>query len=399
MTKQVPFILACALCVTACDSPSTSNNAGPPQDGPTGKADDPSGPNAEGSAFAPCFDHDNDGRAPADAATAYRIDPQAGEFPGLVRMEPRDLADADPSLVYRHMVEDVRFTTYKCWDQKGDLTGFDIEMITEAAFEAGFDYIEFVPRPWSSYQIEEREYLSLLIDLVVGMSDGLSAGMSITEERLAVVDMVGPIYKAGKKLMARNDNERLSDERRERMLEVPAAGYDALAGLSVITQAATIRSDFFRELEAARPELVEYLEVDADGQITTEPSEDTFQVLEVEDFAVINAFIDAQMAEPVHGRVFDLVMIDTGSSKSLIEEGKLGVDTEIVTGNLSADPELGGVFGTGDGISFAKDNTELSERFRPIIAAMIRDGRVDALVEQWFADDNAADPSWAQSFE
>ncbi len=74
-------------------------------------------------------------------------------------------------------------------------------MITEAAFEAGFDYIEFIPRPWSSYQIEEREYLSLLIDLVVGMSDGLSAGMSITEERLAVVDMVGPIYKAGKKLM------------------------------------------------------------------------------------------------------------------------------------------------------------------------------------------------------
>ncbi len=69
------------------------------------------------------------------------------------------------------------------------------------------------------------------------------------------------------------------------MLEVPAAGYDALAGLSVITQAATIRSDFFRELEAARPELVEYLEVDADGQITTEPSEDTLQVLEVEDFA------------------------------------------------------------------------------------------------------------------
>ncbi|MBV1859117.1 MAG: transporter substrate-binding domain-containing protein, partial [Nannocystaceae bacterium] len=298
-----------------------------------------------------------------------------------------------------HMVEDVRFTTYKCWDEYGDLSGFDIEMITQAAHEAGFDFIEFVPRPWSSYPIEDREYLSLLIDLVVGVSDGLSAGMSITEERLAVVDMVGPIYKAGKKLMARTDNARISEERLGRLLEVPTSGYDALAGLSVVTQAPSIRSDFFRELEATHPDLVEYLEVDADGQITTLQSEDTLQVLEVDEFSIINDFIDGQMSDPIHGRVFDFVMIDTGSTKSLIDEGKLGIDTDIVTGNLSADPEIGRVFGTGDGISFAKTNTAMTGRFRPIIARMVLDGRVDALVEQWFADDNAADPSWATALE
>ncbi len=394
------FLIPLALLsIAACDH---SSGGTADDDNPAGgKADDADGgpKGSLESGFADCFDHGNGGAEPDGAYRSYRVEGRGTEAPYLVAVSSDELSDAPADAVLHHMIDDYRFTNYKCWDEAGELTGFDIESITRIADRAGYSHVDFVLRPFSTYEIDDREYMSLMIDLIVGLGDTMSAGLSITEDRLAVVDMVGPIYKAGKFLMARDDNAALSSDRLESLGRVPLDGYDALAGLSVVVQDAdaSIRGEFFRELEAARPDLVEYLEVDPEtGEIETPQDPDTLQVFEVSTFDPINALVDSRMQERIAGRTFDLVMVDGGSLMSFLEEGKLGEDTSLVTANLAEDPELGGVFGTGDGISIAKSNPQMTETIEPIVAQMMVDGEIDALVERWFADDNAADPSWAR---
>lgn len=346
---------------------------------------------AEG--FQECFDHGNGGAAPAGAPTLYRIVKGSGEQPRLV---PGNEISGQP--VFKLIIEDVRFTSYKCWDKNKNLTGFDIEMMAQAAFDAGYRQIEFVLRPWTDVIVDGKKQLSLLADLNKGLGDAVSAGMSITSERLELAEMVGPIYKAGKKLMARKDNPNIDPLKLSGLLGVPERGFSSLAGLSVVVMASDIRGAFFRKLQEAEPELVGYMKLDSTGKkVLPVPNEENkLSVLEISDFSLINDFIDNQMNSKILGRKFDLVMIDTGSTKSLIAEGKLGVETHVVTGNLSADRETGGVFGLGDGVSFRKNDGAKIEAFRRSLGAMVKSGRINHLVKKWFADENAADHSWAK---
>lgn len=347
---------------------------------------------AEGGGFQECFDHGNGGAAPAGAPVLYKIEKHGGN-PYLVAS-----ARKTGLPVFKLIIEDVRFTTYKCWDKNGNLTGFDIEMMAQAAYDAGYRQIEFVLRPWTDVVIDGKKQLSLLADLNNGHGDAVSAGMSITPERRELAEMVGPIYKAGKKLMARKDNPRIDANKLSRLLGVPERGFSSLAGLSVVVMASDIRGAYFRKLQEVEPGLVEYMQLDASGRkvLPVADEQNKLSVLEISDFSLINGFIDSQMNGEIFGKKFDLVMIDTGSSKSLIEEGKLGVETQVVTGNLSADPATGVVFGTGDGVSFRKGDSARIAAFRSSLGAMVRSGRIDALVTKWFQDENAADHGWAK---
>lgn len=351
--------------------------------------------NGETSQFQDCFDHGDGGAAPPNAPTFYQIVRYQDSFPFLIPVGRVPIA---PDHIFKLIIEDVRFTTYKCWDQSGALSGFDIEMMSQAAYESGYQFIEFILRPWTDVIYNGKKRLSLLVDLNRGLGDAVSAGMSITTERQEIVDMVGPIYKAGKKLMARKDNSKINSLKLEQMLLVPQMGYEPLKGLTVMVSNADIRSAFFRKLAVQYPDLVEYLTLNSSGEKLNpvHDEESKLLVFEVSEFSQINDFIDNHMSSVLYGRLFDLVMIDTGSSKSLIDEGKLGVDTQIVTGNLAADPNLGDVFGLGDGVSFRKDDSVKMNLFRQTLAAMIRSGRINSLVDRWFQDENAADHSWAR---
>lgn len=346
--------------------------------------------------FEPCFDFGNGGKEPAGAARYYEI---VGNGKDL-RLAPQTKETQQKKAnVFRLIVEDVRFSTYKCWDKDGNITGFDAEMLTDAAKRAGYDHIEFIPRKWFT---NGEGQLSLLADLNNNEGDAVSAGMSINEERQKVATMIGPIYKAGKKFIARKDNPNINEEKLQAMTNALRSGnYEALRGLSVVEQdgASNIRGEFFQLLAKNHPDLVHFMEIDPETGLVKPVSEEIrknkFLVLEVQEMATLNEFIESRMSKKVAGHLFDIIMVDTGTTTSLIAEGHLGIDTHIVSENLSDDPKLGHVFGTGDGVSFRHDDIVRQEKFEHALGAMAREGKIDALVDKWFQDDNGADHSWA----
>lgn len=332
--------------------------------------------------FKDCFDHGNDGKEPVGAPRLYQIQKPTAAYPYPTL---KAVEKTKSKKVFKLIVEDVRFSSYKCWDEDKNLTGHDVEMMTEAAKQVGFTHIEFILRTWNSAEIDGKNVPSLLLDLNQNLGDAVSAGMSMTEDREAVVHMVGPIYKAGKKLMARLDNPNITNEKLNRLLQTPENGYESLRGLSILVQASTIRSDFFHQMKALHPDLVQI------ASANEVQDKNKIYVFET-DSKTIEQFTDSLMTTKVDGKLFDLVMIDTGSTQALIEEGKLGVETQIVSGNLSGDPKLGNVFGKGDGVSFRKQSP-LIKPFAKALRSMAKSGRIDQLVQKWFKDENAADLS------
>ncbi len=338
------------------------------------------------AAFAPCYNHGTGGQEPAGAARFYQIQSEDQ----IIRAD-NTLGVVDPATVFHLIVEDVQFTSYKCWDKDKNLTGFDVEHLTKIIAKAGYTYVEFVLRPWSKIAYKGVDQVSLLIDLDQSLGDAVSAGMSITDDRKKLVEMIGPIYKAGKKLMARKDNAQVQSLKSELLL-LPQGDYATLKGLSILVQAGTIRADFFKELALQNPKLVVYKVVEND-LVKGTFAKNKLTVVETTG-EVLEAYVANKMTGAVHGQSFDLVMVDTGSSLSMIQDGTLDQETEIVTGNLGTDANLGFVFGLGDGVSMRKNDPRLPT-MTALIAEQIRLGFIDQLVAKWFQDENAADHSWA----
>ncbi len=343
----------------------------------------------------PCADHGTqNGEEPDGAPRFYKIhQSKSGQY--TIKPQTKSIGIQNQK-IFKLIIEDLQFTTYKCWDRYKNLTGFDIELMTHVIGLAGYSYIQFVPVTWEDITVDNEKQLSLLFQLNQGLGDAVSAGMSITDERKKHVSMIGPIYKAGKKLMSRKDNIRVSTMKME-LLNLPSNDYQKLAGLRVLVQSGTIRSDFFKELSLLQPELIEYGKL-IGNQVHWSGNTQKLLVVETE-ADTLETYTNNKMVGLVYGIEFDLVMVDTGSMSSLISTGLLGenADLEIVTGNLGADPQLGFVFGLGDGVSFRKNDSRISQ-FTKIIAKSINQGFVDHLVEKWFQDDNAADPTWAKSY-
>ena len=335
--------------------------------------------------FEDCVDS---GTEPSNAARLYKVNKTST---GYSTLSPIEQKEAKGEFVFEVLVEDVRFTTYKCWDQHGNITGFDAQLITEILKDSNIKYVKFIPIKWETQVYKGEEQLSFFAQLNRGNGHVAIAGMSITNERRGWADMVGPIYRAGKRLMARKDNLKATLD----LLNIPESGYEKLRGLSVLVQGTNIRGQFFRELKKQNPDLVEYATFDSNGMVNNLDA-NKLMVIEVDDYEVVNQFIDSQMNDLIMGVNVDLVMVDTGSTLSLLEEGKLDVETRLITGNLSTDPDLGSIFGLGDGIAVKKDNNNWKTFLERRVKSLVNDGTVDQLVHKWFKDDNSADKEWAK---
>jgi len=83
-------------------------------------------------------------------------------------------------------------------EETGDLIGFDIDLITALAEEAGIE-IEF----------ETLEFDGIVAGISSGRFDIAIAGMTITEERQESIDFTQPYYEAGLILAVLDDNEEI----------------------------------------------------------------------------------------------------------------------------------------------------------------------------------------------
>lgn len=84
-------------------------------------------------------------------------------------------------------------------EDSGDLVGFDIDLITALAEEAGID-IEF----------EVLEFDGIVAGISSGKFDIAIAGMTITEDRMKSIDFTDPYYEAGLILAVTDDNDEIT---------------------------------------------------------------------------------------------------------------------------------------------------------------------------------------------
>lgn len=120
-----------------------------------------------------------------------------------------------------HVVTDPSFAPFEMRDpDSGQMTGFDMDILAEVARRAGFDY-----------QLTTRDFNDIIPALRAGSADIAIAGITITDEREAIIDFSQPYYDSGLRIMIREDDDRID-------------AIDDLEGLAVGTKIGSTSYDF-----------------------------------------------------------------------------------------------------------------------------------------------------------
>jgi polar amino acid transport system substrate-binding protein len=205
-------------------------------------------------------------------------------------------------------------------DESGTAVGFDYDIWNEICSRLGCT-AEFVEAGWPAV-IEETGQ---------GVYDVAADGISITEDRKAIVDFSNPYMTTIQKLMVRSDETRFSN-----LAEFQAGNF--LMG----TQVGTTNYELGATLV------------------------DEARILAYDQFGIA---VQALIAGDV-----DAVIID-----DIAGQGYLGVSKEqtaLLDDDLQSDP-LGFIFPKG---------SELTARVNDVIDEMKADGTLDALITKWFID-------------
>lgn len=88
------------------------------------------------------------------------------------------------------------FPPFEYIDEKGNVVGFDIDLIRLLAQKAGYKDIKIVT----------MDFDALIPALIQGKIDVIAAGMTITEERKKVVDFTDPYWEADQAILVRKDS-------------------------------------------------------------------------------------------------------------------------------------------------------------------------------------------------
>lgn len=119
------------------------------------------------------------------------------------------------------VVTDPSFVPFEMMDQEtGEMVGFDMDIISEVAERAGFDY-----------NLRTMDFNGIIPALQTGNVDIAIAGITITEERGKIVDFSDPYYDSGLRILVRegSDIEELSDlEGKKIGTKIGSTSYDFL---------------------------------------------------------------------------------------------------------------------------------------------------------------------------
>lgn len=88
------------------------------------------------------------------------------------------------------------FPPFEYVDEKGNIVGFDIDLIKLLAEKMGYSRVEII----------SMDFGALIPALREGKIDVIASGMTITEERMKVVDFTDPYWEADQAIVVRRDS-------------------------------------------------------------------------------------------------------------------------------------------------------------------------------------------------
>ncbi|SFU50013.1 transporter substrate-binding domain-containing protein [Halomonas korlensis] len=104
----------------------------------------------------------------------------------------------DPKL---DVVTDPSFVPFEMMDQEtGEMVGFDMDIISEVAERAGFEY-----------NLETMDFNGIIPAIQTGNVDIAIAGVTITEERAEIVDFSDPYYDSGLRILVSADDDSVEE--------------------------------------------------------------------------------------------------------------------------------------------------------------------------------------------
>lgn len=130
------------------------------------------------------------------------------------------LASADEHVL--EVVTDPSFVPFEMMDQEsGEMVGFDMDIISELAERAGFEY-----------NLRTMDFNGIIPAVQTGNVDIAIAGITITDERAEIVDFSDPYYDSGLRIMvgANDDSIQTLDDLNDKKIgtKVGSTSYDFL---------------------------------------------------------------------------------------------------------------------------------------------------------------------------
>jgi len=223
-------------------------------------------------------------------------------------------------------------------DADGELQGFDVEIAWALCFRLA-----------AQCEVLPLAFTALIPGLQEGRIDVAVASMSITAERLPLVDFTDRYYQAANRFVARRDT-------------LPDVSLQDLAGKIIGVKRGTTHDRYLSNAYADSASVRRYSNAD-------------------------EIYIDLAL-----GRL-DLALGDAISLTESFLKTDLGAQFDFVGPALS-DPEW---FGHGEGIAVRKGNTELVGRLNRALRQILGDGTYAEIRDQYFDYDIYGDPATAAS--
>ncbi len=209
-------------------------------------------------------------------------------------------------------------------DSDGNLVGFEIDLAVALCEEMDVT-CEFVAQDWDG----------IIPALLANRYDAIMASMSITEERMEIVDFSDKYYQTPARFAVRDGSD------------ITDTSPEALAGMTIGAQSATIHANFLED-------------VYSESDIRLYPTQDEANL----DLAA--GRIDLILADSIV--LYEWMETDDGSCCTFV-------------GDAYNDPAY---FGFGVGAAVRQGDDELRERFNAAIAAVIENGTYQEISEKYF---------------
>jgi polar amino acid transport system substrate-binding protein len=209
-------------------------------------------------------------------------------------------------------------------DSDGNLVGFEIDLAAALCEEMNVT-CELVAQDWDG----------IIPALLANRYDAIMASMSITEERMEIVDFSNKYYQTPARFAVRDGSE------------ITETSPQALAGMTIGAQSATIHANFLED-------------VYSESDIRFYPTQDEANL----DLAA--GRIDLILADSIV--LYEWMETDDGSCCTFI-------------GDAYNDPAY---FGFGVGAAVRQGEDELRERFNAAIAAVIENGTYQEISDKYF---------------
>lgn len=209
-------------------------------------------------------------------------------------------------------------------DSDGNLVGFEIDLAAALCEEMNVT-CELVAQDWDG----------IIPALLANRYDAIMASMSITEERMEIVDFSDKYYQTPARFAVRDGSE------------VTGTSPEALAGMTIGAQSATIHANFLED-------------VYSESDIRLYPTQDEANL----DLAA--GRIDLILADSIV--LYEWMETDDGSCCTFV-------------GDAYNDPAY---FGFGVGAAVRQGEDELRERFNAAIAAVIENGTYQEISDKYF---------------